>query len=474
VEASPDLLSFALNFPAPPSGSLPASSSQLQPASTQAVVIVEEPPPELLKTLAPLDDLAATRTQPARIAPHTPVPVPVPFEFPAVLPYTAPTRLEAGFTPAGALLLGEIGLKPARDGKAAIIEQAEPLPSVRRSVAFVRADLRGADRAGMGLAPLGQLILQPDAVPLKPVVPYRNGQPDSALSSHLHLEPHQFEPSRPSVVSSRPELTGDSLGELLNALNRSEEEQDQAAIEAIQRSFAERPAWCLLSPPAEIVAPPAPPAAQWMRLGEPRFTPVAPPAAGYALSVAPQAPPLPGPSLPPQLLNLQQGTGGVQSNRRTWSSWMVTVLLAAIVTLVVAGLFQYVTQNRESRPASVAAPVQITRAAPAPLHVVQEHPAARSVEVAGVRVVTGPNKKPQLEYVVINHSSSEVTGLNIRIAVRSVESMGEAPLFSVSSVVAALGPNQSREIRTDLNSSIQPSAIPDWQSLRTAVLIARQ
>jgi hypothetical protein len=106
--------------------------------------------------------------------------------------------------------------------------------------------------------------------------------------------------------------------------------------------------------------------------------------------------------------------------------------------------------------------------------VVAEHPAARSVEVAGVRIVTGPNKKPQLQYIVINHSSSELTDLNIHIAVRSVEALADAPLFSVSSLVPALGPNQSKEIRTDLNSSVQVSAIPDWQSLRTEVLIARQ
>jgi hypothetical protein len=89
-------------------------------------------------------------------------------------------------------------------------------------------------------------------------------------------------------------------------------------------------------------------------------------------------------------------------------------------------------------------------------------------------VVSGPNKKPQLEYIVINHSSNEVTGLNVRIAVRSVEGLAGAPLFSVSSVVASLGPDQSKEIRTDLDSSVQPADIPDWQSLRTEVLVARQ
>jgi hypothetical protein len=119
--------------------------------------------------------------------------------------------------------------------------------------------------------------------------------------------------------------------------------------------------------------------------------------------------------------------------------------------------------------------VQVVKASPtSKVRVVEEHPAARSVEVAGVRVITGINKKPQLQYLIINHSSSELTGLNIRIAVRSVESSEDAPLFIVSSVVASLGPNQSKEIRADLDPSVSTSSIPDWHSLRTEVLVARQ
>jgi hypothetical protein len=64
--------------------------------------------------------------------------------------------------------------------------------------------------------------------------------------------------------------------------------------------------------------------------------------------------------------------------------------------------------------------------------------------------------------------------LNIRIGVRSVDASQDAPLFTVSSMLASLGPNQSKEIRADLDPAISPSAIPDWHSLRTDVLVARQ
>jgi hypothetical protein len=189
----------------------------------------------------------------------------------------------------------------------------------------------------------------------------------------------------------------------------------------------------------------------------------------------PQATTLAGPCLPPQLLNFHQNSGVRRNRKRV--SWPVSLMLGVVLILGVVALLQFMMQDRDIRAASVpspslSTPVRATKAAPAAAKVVQEHPAARSVEVAGVRVVLGANKKPQLEYIVINHSAIEITGLNIRIAVRSVDS--DAPQFSISNVIAALAPNQSKEIRTDLDPSIQPSAIPDWQSLRTEVLIARQ
>jgi hypothetical protein len=159
---------------------------------------------------------------------------------------------------------------------------------------------------------------------------------------------------------------------------------------------------------------------------------------------------------------------------------MVTLIAATALIVGVASVLQFGSANRDTAAASTAgppslpAPAQPPRIAAAPIHVVQEHPAARSVEVAGVRVVPGPNKKAQLEYLVINHSAIDLAGLNIRIAVRSVDALAGPPLFSVSNIVATLAANQSKEIRTDLDSTIQPAALPDWQSLRTEVLIARQ
>jgi len=139
------------------------------------------------------------------------------------------------------------------------------------------------------------------------------------------------------------------------------------------------------------------------------------------------------------------------------------------------GVLQYLTANRDAKAASVTpAAAQTGEPALTPIPVAEEHPGARFVEVAGVRVLTAPNKKPQLQYIVVNHSANELTGLNIHIAVHSADAPTGTPLFRVSSVIPSLAANQSKEIRTDVDAGLKDGSIPDWQSLRTDILIARQ
>ncbi len=233
-------------------------------------------------------------------------------------------------------------------------------------------------------------------------------------------------------MPSSLKATGESLADLLTALKISAEELEQAAIHAIRSSFGEQPASALLAAPAEIVAAPAPPA-QFMRSQKPRFTAIAPANAALGAVLAPpQAPPLAGPSLPPQLLNFDHQNSSLRRNR-SQHSWLLSLLVATILILGAVSLLQYLTQDRDTKAATITAPPQAAAAKAAPVPqapVLQEHPAARSVEVAGVRIVVGPNKKPQLQYIVVNHSSAEITGLNIRIAVRSVDALSDPRLCS--------------------------------------------
>jgi hypothetical protein len=107
--------------------------------------------------------------------------------------------------------------------------------------------------------------------------------------------------------------------------------------------------------------------------------------------------------------------------------------------------------------------------------VFEQHPFARFVEVTGLRVVADLNHRSQVQYIVVNHSATQLSAMSIRIAVRSsADPTGSAPLFTVSTVIPSLGPHQSKEIRTDLDSQLRTSSIPDWEYLRTDVHIGTQ
>jgi hypothetical protein len=352
--------------------------------------------------------------------------------------------------------------------------EVEPAPSRRRSVAFLRSIPPGADLSEFGLADL----VQPGEARLTPAVPTHE---QSEAGDSLGATALQPKAVSLAYISSRLDLAGESLSEMLHAFETSSEELERVAVRAIQETFHQQPMALLLSEPREIVAAPAPPAEQWLRSPKLVFVPRAPASTGSAtISAGPQTPTLAGPCLPPQLRNF---TGNQNSNQRLARrrsgapTWMVSVLLAMGLFLGAGTLLQYLSANRDAKAAS-AAPAQSQTSdsapAPAPVPVVEEHPGARFVEVAGVRIVTAPNKKPQLQYIAINHSAGELTGLKIRVTIHSADSPSGTPLFSVSSVVPSLAANQSKEVHADLDAGIKAASIPDWQSLRPEILITRQ
>ncbi len=449
----------------------PADRARLASMVKPLVESAKPREPEASWDLAPLDGLAVKPSRAAIPQPTKPAVSPAPprATAPAVvateIPNSEPSLQTANLVPPGDI---DFEASPAWMPKAQE-QEAEPVPSRRRSVAFLRGAMPGVTASELALA--GRTST--DEVSFTPVAPGASVTEPSVAA----LPPKA---GSLAFLSSKIDLAGASLSEILRALEKSAEELEQAAIRAIQASFEERPAALLLSAPAEIVTAPAPPAEQWMRSPKLVFTPQAPANADHAaLSAGPQTPTLAGPCLPPQLRNFaenQNSNRGPGRKRPPAPTWMVSVLVAMLLFLGAGSLLQYLTANRDTSTAAAApASPQTSAPAPAPASpVAQEHPGARFVEVAGVRVVTAANKRSQLQYLVINHSTGELTGLNIHIAVHSADAPTGTPLFTVSSAVASLAANQSKEIRSDLDPGIKPASIPDWQSLRTDVLIARQ
>jgi hypothetical protein len=251
-----------------------------------------------------------------------------------------------------------------------------------------------------------------------------------------------------------------------------------SAVRGIVASFKEAKT-NLLAPPAEVVTAPAPPCLQWMRIPRPRLSPAAPKDVNPRdLMSGLQTPPLAGPVVPQQLRNLTEQHGAARGQARRKAglpAWTVSFLVALTLFLAVGSLLQYLAANRDAKAATTAAtPSDQSSSAMSPVSP-SEQPASKLVEVTGLRVASGPSHRPQLAFIVVNHSGNQLSGVGLQIAVRSAtSSAGVAPLFRITTTIPSLGAYQSREFRAELDPELHAAELPDWQSLRADVRVNTQ
>ena len=288
-----------------------------------------------------------------------------------------------------------------------------------------------------------------------------------------------LEPLAAGVLSDAMALQAEQLLDSMSQQNIAQQDiAQQSAIRGIVESFQQRPAVRMLSPASEVVSAPAPVCLQWMRIPKPSIPPVPPKDLNHRdLLSGVQTPPLAGPCVPEELRTLTERHGPASGQARKKTSlpaWTVSFVIALTLFLAVGSLLQYFGGNRDAKAAAATAP-PLDQSASA--IATGEHAASKLVEVTGLRIATGANHRPQLEFIVVNHSATPLSDIGLQIAVRSASSnagnAGVAPLFRVSTTVASLGAYQSREFRAELAPEVHATDVPDWQSLRADVRITQ-
>lgn len=153
-----------------------------------------------------------------------------------------------------------------------------------------------------------------------------------------------------------------------------------------------------------------------------------------------------------------------QSPRVSGPAWLTPLLTTLVVVLGSTVLVQHFSSTAEAKaalPEHVAAPsADAAYRKPSPVQAKVEdeppYPFAQFVEVTGVRVVMDANHRSQVQYQVLNTSDTPLTNIGLTIGVRpATGAAGLGPLFTVSARVPLLGPHQSKEIRTDLDSDLR-------------------
>jgi len=260
---------------------------------------------------------------------------------------------------------------------------------------------------------------------------------------------------------------------------QAEEAVQQAhrqSIAAIVETFRQCPVLSLLDSPVEVLLVPARIAGH-RDIGLERFETYRPPAA-RSIEERCQFPERT--ILPPKLQSRLQTdqNSPAPSQKRVFPSWVVTAVAVASTMIVCFVLFGNRNEPVEAKPAPDKPAVSDSKPAPASAATQSTatggNPFLRDVEVSGLRIGVDLLHRSQLQYVVVNHSGVQLTGLLLHIKVTSTAPANKGVLFQVSAMVPSLGPNESKEIRTDIEGQLQAKPIPDWQYLKTEVQVSNQ
>ncbi len=243
----------------------------------------------------------------------------------------------------------------------------------------------------------------------------------------------------------------------------------------------------LYLPPSLDQGPPEsvrekPPSGSWLRLAPLQSISNAAsrsmhPAAPSAKVKTPDSGPkitLPGPMLPPDLQHRKDlrvaSMIAAQHKRRGTPGWLVSLMVMA--ALLATGVFAVVyllpsphTTAIAKSPAPETAPVPET---------VPTHPLADYVEVTGFRFIMDLNKKSEVHYLVVNHSTTDLSDMTVFVTVRTANAKpGQPPVCRFSFKAAGLGPLESKEMVSSIERLPRPVTLPDWHDLKADVQISQ-
>jgi hypothetical protein len=147
-------------------------------------------------------------------------------------------------------------------------------------------------------------------------------------------------------------------------------------------------------------------------------------------------------------------------------AWLLTLVFAFAFLGLGAGIYWLVGYLRGSNATPTAA-VESPAAKPG----AKVNPYQRYIEVSGVRFLEDAKKKPQVKFVVTNHSGADINGLagNVTIWGRTRKSEEEAAgSFQFSTDIGAW---ESKDMTVPLTTKLQMIELPDWQNTSTDVQI---
>jgi hypothetical protein len=149
--------------------------------------------------------------------------------------------------------------------------------------------------------------------------------------------------------------------------------------------------------------------------------------------------------------------------------WLMTIVFALAIAAVVFGIIWLVSSNRGSAgngPAPLA-----TVESPAAKPGAKTNPLQKYIEVSGVRFVEDAKKKTMARFVIINHSTADISGLAGNVTIWGRTQRSEEDAQGTFSFSVNLAPLESKEVSVPLNTKRKIYELADWQNITTDVQI---
>lgn len=154
-------------------------------------------------------------------------------------------------------------------------------------------------------------------------------------------------------------------------------------------------------------------------------------------------------------------------------AWLMSIVFAILFVGLGTGAYFGIKYFSGSSEATASGPPAALQKAPSAAGASAKASALQKyVEVVGLRLTEEPNKKPQVRFVVVNHSGAEIADLagNVNLWARTAKSDEEA-VGTFTFKIASLGPYETKEMSGPLSTKLRVYELPDWQNLVPEVQI---
>jgi hypothetical protein len=207
-------------------------------------------------------------------------------------------------------------------------------------------------------------------------------------------------------------------------------------------------------PPAQPPAPSAPPPQPTYQAAPPAYQP-APPQPQYQ-----PAPPAYQPAPQQQQYYYPPPRAGLPT-------WLMSIVFTLAFGGIVLGAYYAVEYfKKDSSAAAHSGAVEVEKPVAASSTAdAKGSPLRKQIEVVGLRLTQNNAKKTEVRFLVVNHSGAEIQDLAVNANLQARTSKrDEEPVGTFSFKVSSLGPYESKEMSSVVNTKLKVYELPDWQN----------